>query len=556
VAYKENVYMMASAKVGKKTGFDQYSCGEKRIKGLQGAWADAEDSILSMNPVANGSVDSVGAVHFDLEPNATETVFYWISFAAHWPELLELDATVLSIGPDRMLNQMEHYWRYWLHKQLSVLTPVDISLKHSPTCRLNDSHEHSFADLGDKIDSVYRRSVLLLRANWSVGGAFIAAVDNAKLTGGDHYAYFWPRDGAFCAHAANSAGHGDMALEMLRLSARLLTEDGYLLHKYNPSGSLASSWHPKIGPSGERILRLQEDETALVVLEAWNHLRVHRNTSDYFEGANPLYWNLISPAANFMASYLEPHTGLPGQSYDLGEERRGIMSFTTASVYAALKAAARLGRIIDDQDAASWSAAADKIKEAAEKHLYNEHLGRFVRGVTVSPEGHIQQDLTIDASVFGLWYFGMFDVDDLRIERTMQAVETRLWVRTGFGGIARYEGDNYERVCDNRDEVPGNPWVICTLWVAQWYIQKAKTRQALEKARKLIDWCAAKTNSAGLLAEQYHPYTGVPLSVSPLTWSHSQYILAVREYAAKYQILGETNVTADEDTCTDAFCVR
>jgi len=29
---------------------------------------------------------------------------------------------------------------------------------------------------------------------------------------------------------------------------------------------------------------------------------------------------------------------------------------------------------------------------------------------------------------------------------------------------------------------------------------------------------------AGLLPEQVHPFTGVPLSVSPLTWSHAAFV--------------------------------
>jgi len=35
---------------------------------------------------------------------------------------------------------------------------------------------------------------------------------------------------------------------------------------------------------------------------------------------------------------------------------------------------------------------------------------------------------------------------------------------------------------------------------------------------------------SGVMAEQLHPYTGEPLSVSPLTWSHAAYVRVVREY--------------------------
>jgi hypothetical protein len=35
---------------------------------------------------------------------------------------------------------------------------------------------------------------------------------------------------------------------------------------------------------------------------------------------------------------------------------------------------------------------------------------------------------------------------------------------------------------------------------------------------------------SGVLAEQVNPYTDEPLSVSPLTWSHSQFILTIQFY--------------------------
>jgi len=36
-----------------------------------------------------------------------------------------------------------------------------------------------------------------------------------------------------------------------------------------------------------------------------------------------------------------------------------------------------------------------------------------------------------------------------------------------------------------------------------------------------------------VLAEQIHPETGAPLSVSPLTWSHSTFVECVMSYLAK-----------------------
>ncbi len=104
-------------------------------------------------------------------------------------------------------------------------------------------------------------------------------------------------------------------------------------------------------------------------------------------------------------------------------------------------------------------------------------------------------------------------------------------MRTPVGGIARYENDNYFQISQDVATVPGNPWFISTLWLAEWYIASAATLDDLERPLGLLRWCAGKALPSGVLAEQVHPYTGEPLSVSPLTWSHAAFVSAVQHYA-------------------------
>ena len=40
---------------------------------------------------------------------------------------------------------------------------------------------------------------------------------------------------------------------------------------------------------------------------------------------------------------------------------------------------------------------------------------------------------------------------------------------------------------------------------------------------------------SGVMAEQVHPLSGEPLSVSPLTWSHATFVAAVNDYLARAQ---------------------
>jgi GH15 family glucan-1,4-alpha-glucosidase len=114
-----------------------------------------------------------------------------------------------------------------------------------------------------------------------------------------------------------------------------------------------------------------------------------------------------------------------------------------------------------------------------------------------------------------VWYFGILPPDDPKVVRTMEAIEREL--KRPTGGIARYLHDNYYGYM--------NSWIICTLWLSQWHSAVGNLNRALE----LLDWCASHIHPAGLMSEQIDDQ-GKPLSVLPLAWSHSAYVLAVLEY--------------------------
>jgi GH15 family glucan-1,4-alpha-glucosidase len=139
----------------------------------------------------------------------------------------------------------------------------------------------------------------------------------------------------------------------------------------------------------------------------------------------------------------------------------------------------------------------------------------------------------------GIFLFGMLPADDPRVVGTMRALESRLWVRTAIGGFARYENDQYFQQSMDISNVPGNPWFVATLWVAEHHIAVAQDMADLDRPRELLEWCATKANRSGVLAEQVHPLTGDPMSVAPLTWSHAAYVGAVQRYARKSGLLKE-----------------
>jgi GH15 family glucan-1,4-alpha-glucosidase len=75
------------------------------------------------------------------------------------------------------------------------------------------------------------------------------------------------------------------------------------------------------------------------------------------------------------------------------------------------------------------------------------------------------------------------------------------------------------------------------MWLAQWYIAVAKDTGELKPAQDIINWAVAHQLPGGLLSEQLDPHTGAPLSVSPLTWSHAEFIVTVDEFCRKSERL-------------------
>lgn len=508
--YKRNVYILANGKTP-DDGIYQYSIGIKRFNHAEGTWRDAEDGELDGNAIAQGSVDSTISFRLFLKPYEEQTMFYWLCVGEKYSEVNKLNQYVIENGPEPLLNRVAAYWHGWVNKE-----------------------KQYFADLSPEIVDLYKKSLLIVKTQMDQHGAIIAANDTDILQfNRDHYSYMWPRDGALVALAMTLAGYYDTVASFFKFCSNALTKDGYLLHKYNPDGSVGSSWHPFI-KHGEVQLPIQEDETALVLYSLWEYYA----KSGQIEYCQELYASLIRPAAKFMQKYIHPELDLPLPSYDLWEERRGIFTFTCSSVYAGLKAAANFAKLFgDDQHYKRYETVAEKIKEAMIRHLYDEETKRFLRGIYVADDGEIIKDYTVESSMYSIFSFGVLPADDPRVIRTMETIQQKLLVKTEVAGYARYEGDYYFRVSDDFERIPGNPWVICTLWMAEWEIAVAKTLHDLKKPYDKLLWACKQTMESGVLPEQLNPLTGEPLSVAPLTWSHSSFLMTVAKYAEKYQQL-------------------
>jgi len=491
-------------------GIDDYTVGLYQIEGMEGSFRDAEDGTLAKNPIEHGLADSVIGFHLALRPQGEERMHYWIAAARSVADALLLNDYCLEKTPEHLLRTTHDFWSAWVNRQ-----------------------NFNFYGLSPGAIRLFKSSLFIIRSHVDETGAVIASGDSDMLQyGRDTYSYMWPRDGAFSVLALDKAGDSHVARSFFEFCNTALSEEGYFMHKYRPDGALGSSWHPWVTSEGDLQLPIQEDETALVLFALWEHYRLTKD----LEFIESIYNSFIQKAANFMSLYRDKTTGLPKASYDIWEERLGSTTFTASAVYGALVAACQFAHLLGKtEDELRYKDVALEIREGIVKYLYDEESGAFLRMIRIRGE-EIVPDKTIDiSSVYGAFYFGVFPKDDPRMKRAFAIAEEKLSCARYSGGFARYEGDRYYR---SGDDIPGNPWFVTTLWMVQYSIAVAREEKDIERVREWFNWVVSLAPPSGVLSEQLNPYTKEQISASPLTWSHSEYVLAVIAYLEKLEDLG------------------
>jgi GH15 family glucan-1,4-alpha-glucosidase len=168
-------------------------------------------------------------------------------------------------------------------------------------------------------------------------------------------------------------------------------------------------------------------------------------------------------------------------------------------------------------DGVAWRDAAKTIADGAQV-FFDTTTQSLRKGYLLKEDGSLQFDNTLDvSSLYGAWRFGLFGANDEMITQTTSRIEQVLLDQSPTKGSPRYEHDNYFA---SSPAYQGNPWFVTTLWLAQYYAGSGRD----DEAKRLVDWALSLQLPSGMLSEQVEPSTGVPLSVTPLVWSHAELI--------------------------------
>ncbi len=475
--------------------FDQYSTGNYGIEGKEGTYRDAEDGELTDNAVEHGGVDSVLRFSLSLPAQGVRSVDYWVVAADSQQTGEQIHTIFKRDGLASRLESTRLYWHDWLDTAAPRLAKID-----------------------EQYLTVTKKSLMVIKAHTDKRGGIIASCDSSIYNyGRDYYSYVWPRDGAYAMWPLIRLGYVDEPKRFFEFCRDIMfhasADSGYLMHKYQPDKAIGSTWHPLLhGKHSE--LAIQEDETASVLYMLGEY---HTQTGDD-EFVESLYISFIRPAANFMASFIDDTTKLPHASYDLWEEKFLSNTYSAAVTYQSLLVAAefaeRFGHV---DDAHAWQAAAVSIARSSTQY-FDESKGHYYKGLLLQPDGTIQYDATLDvSSLYGVSMYGLRSFDAPEVKATLSAIESTLLDQSPSGGAPRYEHDNYFAV---DGAYQGNPWFVTTLWIAQIYCRVGR----ISDAHGIMQWALDRTLPSGALSEQIDPVESKPLSVTPLVWSHAEFI--------------------------------
>lgn len=493
--YKGRYCLLIAGKFTDGTDFDQYAVGNYGIEGKAGTFLDADDGELSGNAVEHGGVDSVIRFQRNMEAGASTEIDYWIVAASSQSDVRQIHLTYKGQSLEDRLHKVRQSWQAWIKGGGVNLPPSQArSLQHS---------------------------LLIIKAHCDDRGSVLASGDSSIFNfGRDYYCYCWPRDAAYALWPLIRLGHFDEAKRFFDFAQATIHPDGYLMHKYQPDRAIGSTWHPLVH-GRRRELAIQEDETASVIFMIGEYLEANPADKGFVQ---TLYKNFVTPSVNFMIGYIDMHTGLPHASYDLWEEKFLTSTYTVCTVIAALQTAAKLALAFDEPDKASkWNKVADNIRGSLSQ-LYHPD-GYFRKGYLALETGELQYDDTLDISnLYGPFMYSGLPLDDERLVSTARHVEERLLNTSPSGGVLRYENDNYFLT---KRQYKGNPWIVSTLWLAQYYAAVDQT----DKAQPLLDWALQHELPSGVLSEQFDPETGAPLGVTPLVWSHAELVNTLLDLA-------------------------
>lgn len=441
-------------------------------------------------------------------------IYLWINNNDTTYKLDNVEEEIEKIRKIDFEKELAHTKKYW-NKYVKDHTKLELK-------------ENTEQD--KKVKKIYNRTILLypLLTNEETGGISAAIEIDENLTQCGRYSYCWPRDAVFVTKALDLLGMEKETEKFYKnFCKNTQSKSGMWEQRFYTDGRLAPCWGYQI------------DETASVVYGVYDHYQKTKNDKFLKDTVK-----MCEKAVHFLEKYVAQIMDIKEEkdivkkeleeqykqepipvSYDLWEMHEGISLYSIASIFGAYEAMLKIYETIEsDKENANNRLKQESINKNKEiiksqlqvmkkyvlKNLFDEKGKTFVRNV---------EDRKMDISILGtVTPFNMFSPKEKNIANTVEKIN--LTLRTYTGGYKRFEGDNYRN---------GNPWPIATLWMALYYIEIKKYKEAKE----CLNFVIASSTEHGFLAEQVDNATMQSNWAIGLGWSHAMFVLVLDKLMGK-----------------------
>lgn len=310
-----------------------------------------------------------------------------------------------------------------------------------------------------------------------------------------YYKFVWPRDAMYTCIAANILGlkiHEKFFKWCLR--AEGWEKTGLFYEKYFISGKKA-------------LHHFQPDQTGSVLIALFDYYKNNKKDCKKFE-------KLIRKSADGLCR-IWSNNCFKLVTQDLWEERLcfpDLKDNFTYSLAICSKGLACANELIPNK---RWLKTSNEMRGVLLKNLETHFYRAF---------GKIN-DERIDASLLGLvWPAEIINAKDKRMEKTIKLIEQQI---VEDFGVRRYEHDEYDGWMYNKTvhrKKGAGYWPLLNFWISIYYLKKNNKKKALKYYNKVL----GDLKGQKFIPEQIFN-NKIQISVSPLCWSHSMFIIASKE---------------------------
>lgn len=435
-----------------------------------------------------------------LRPNETKEFEIYIYIDDNKTGLDGIEKTINRIKKIDFNKEYETTKKYW-RKYLKAHDGLNLNLEDTPR--------------NNKITEIYKRTILLypLLQNNQTGGMSAAIEIDEKLTKCGRYTYCWPRDAVFITEAMDILNMSKETEKFYKVFCKnTQSRSGMWEQRFFTDCRLAPCWGYQI------------DETASVIYGVYNHFLRTKDIKFLKENLK-----MCEKGVSFLEKYLDDVLSERKMqlSYDLWEMHEGIHLYSIAAIFGAFDAMIKIYEELKEDFTKNRIKQENvnkekevlrqnkvKIKEFIMQNFYDESRKTFKR--------NLEDDL-LDISILGVVNpFNILSAKEKKILNTVENINLNL--RTYTGGYKRFEKDHY---------MGGKPWVIATLWMANYYLDVGENR----KARECFDFILKTSGMHGYLSEQIDNELLVPSWIVGLGWSHAMFIIVLERMLNK-KIIG------------------